>query len=92
MAMSQDLISRPVSSTPAEVRTSAEAALRASGYAALALDHCDERDGEVVLKGNVPSYYLKQLAQSFVQRVVGAARVENRIAVRGFREARRASP
>jgi osmotically-inducible protein OsmY len=38
-------------------------------------------NGRVVLQGRVPSYYLKQLAQSAVLAVVGVNSVENQIAV-----------
>jgi osmotically-inducible protein OsmY len=38
-------------------------------------------NGRVVLQGRVPSYYLKQLAQSAALAVVGVNSVENQIAV-----------
>jgi osmotically-inducible protein OsmY len=39
------------------------------------------RDGEVVLKGNVGSYYQKQLAQESVRSVRGVRRVRNELEV-----------
>jgi osmotically-inducible protein OsmY len=38
-------------------------------------------DGRVVLQGRVPTYYLKQLAQSVALAVVGVKALENQIAV-----------
>jgi len=41
--------------------------------------HCD--GGAVTLDGEVPSYFLKQIAQDVVQRVPGVEEVVNRIKV-----------
>ena len=38
-------------------------------------------NGRVVLQGRVPTYYLKQLAQSVALAVVGVTALENQIAV-----------
>jgi osmotically-inducible protein OsmY len=38
-------------------------------------------DGRVILQGRVPSYYLKQMAQSVALAVVGVKSLENQIAV-----------
>jgi osmotically-inducible protein OsmY len=38
-------------------------------------------DGRVILQGRVPSYYLKQMAQSVTLAVVGVKSLENQIAV-----------
>jgi hypothetical protein len=53
-----------------------------SGYSALSLVGCEVRGDAIILQGSVPTYYLKQLAQAFAQRVAGAKRVDNRLAVR----------
>lgn len=59
------------------------ASLHGSGYAALSFVSCRAPDdGQVVLEGSVPTYYLKQMAQAFAQRVAGVQRIENRLAVR----------
>lgn len=60
-------------------------ALVNSGYAALAFVGCDIDGGRVILRGSVPSYHLKQLAQVHALRVDGVGRVENRLEVRGRR-------
>jgi osmotically-inducible protein OsmY len=70
--------SRPRDADPTQA---ARASLRRSGYAALRLVNCDAHGDRVTLHGNVPTYHLKQLAQEFVQRVVGGRRVVNEIAV-----------
>ena len=41
-----------------------------------------ETDEEVVISGNVPSYYLKQLAQETVRPLIGHRRLRNRVTVR----------
>ena len=38
-------------------------------------------DGEVVITGRVPSYYLKQLAQETVRPVLGSRTLLNRVEV-----------
>jgi osmotically-inducible protein OsmY len=61
------------------------AALVDSGYAALSYIGCDVDQDCVILRGSVPSYHLKQLAQVYAQRVDDIVRVENRLEVRGLR-------
>jgi hypothetical protein len=58
-----------------------EGRLRRSGYLALTDVACYVRDGVVYLRGRVPSYYLKQLAQAGAGEVEGVRRVVNRIEV-----------
>jgi hypothetical protein len=53
--------------------------LRQSAYPALRGLACDYAEGEFILRGQVPSYYLKQLAQSLVAG--GGLLVINRIHV-----------
>lgn len=60
----------------------ATASLVDSGYAALGMVDCRSAGDAIILKGNVPTYHLKQLAQAFVQRVDGVGRVVNRLDVR----------
>lgn len=47
------------------------------GYPALRRVACEYRDGTITLRGRVPSYFLKQLAQSVVRHCAGVKRVEN---------------
>lgn len=60
-----------------ELKARVVAALMRSGYSALAWVGCDVRGDQVILRGSVPSYHLKQLAQVFAQRVDGVERIQN---------------
>ncbi len=73
---------------PAEL---AERALRNSPYLALRNVTCACRDGVLTLRGCLPTYYLKQVAQAVVARVDGVRQVVNEIEVvcGGMREGRR---
>jgi hypothetical protein len=53
-----------------------------SGYAALAFIGCDVDHNRVILRGSVPSYHLKQLAQVHALRVEGIGRLDNQLKVR----------
>jgi osmotically-inducible protein OsmY len=57
------------------------ASLTDSGYADLSCVDCQVLDDAIVLEGSVPSYHLKQLAQTFAGRVAGVGRIVNRLAV-----------
>jgi hypothetical protein len=60
----------------------AERALRSGPYPALKKLSCDYRDGVLVLRGCLPSYYLKQIAQEVVaHQVKGVGRIDNQIQV-----------
>lgn len=63
------------------IQREAELRLRRSGYLALSEISCDARGGVVYLRGRLPSYYLKQVAQAVAAEVVGVRRVVNRIEV-----------
>lgn len=43
--------------------------------------HVEEDDFEVILTGNVASYYLKQLAQETIRGAMGDRRLRNRVIV-----------
>ena len=60
----------------------ADAALEETGYAMLRHVNCDFQDGVMILRGNVPSYYLKQVAQTAIQQVDGIRQIDNRLEVR----------
>jgi osmotically-inducible protein OsmY len=55
--------------------------LRRYFHAALNGIHCDCRRGVLVLRGSVPSYYLKQLAQQIALRTEGVEQVVNQLDV-----------
>ena len=59
----------------------AEGRLRRNPYLALRNVSCDCRGGVLVLRGRLPSYYLKQVAQEAVVRLEGVQGVENQIEV-----------
>lgn len=64
------------------LRDAAEAALKSSGYQAVARLGCEVLDGGVVfLSGVVSSFYHKQVAQAVVLRLNAVNRVENRVEV-----------
>jgi osmotically-inducible protein OsmY len=58
-----------------------EAKLRRSGYLALRGVTCEDRDGVIHLHGSLPTYYLKQVAQSIASGIDGVRRVVNHIEV-----------
>jgi osmotically-inducible protein OsmY len=60
----------------------AERRLRSNPYLALKNVSCDSLDGGVlILRGCVPSYYLKQIAQQAVASLDGIERIDNQIEV-----------
>lgn len=59
----------------------AEVWLRRSPYLALRNISCECRDGTLILRGCLPSYYLKQQAQAAVGRVEGVGPIANEIEV-----------
>lgn len=63
---------------PAEI---AESHLRSNSYLALKNISCEFRQGVLILKGNLPTYYLKQVAQAVVAPTAGVERIVNEIEV-----------
>jgi len=55
--------------------------LQKCGYPALGTIRVDFHEGVLVLRGHLPSYYLKQVAQTVVARVEGVQQVDNRVQV-----------
>lgn len=64
-----------------DVSEAAENRLRGHPYLALRHIACDYHDGVLTLRGCLPTYYLKQMAQSAVAPVEGVQRIENEIEV-----------
>jgi osmotically-inducible protein OsmY len=60
---------------------SARGRLRSSSYSALKEIVCVARGSALELEGDVPSHYLKQVAQALVEGVKGVTAVVNRIEV-----------
>jgi osmotically-inducible protein OsmY len=57
------------------------ARLRKSSYAPLRRVSGELRNGRIVLRGHVPSFYLKQLAQALAAQVCARGRLDNEIVV-----------
>ena len=56
--------------------------LKASGYAALQ-GVAEHREGILVLRGTVPAFHMKQIAQTMASKVRGVEGVDNRLSVNG---------
>jgi osmotically-inducible protein OsmY len=69
------------SASPSHIREGAESRLRSNGYLAMKNVSCDYENGILTLRGCVPSYFLKQMAQTAVARMPGVERVINDIVV-----------
>lgn len=66
--------------SPAEI---ANRVLRDSSYHPIRYLTCTFHDGVLTIGGRLPSFHLKQIAQTAVQDVEGVIRIENRIEVAG---------
>lgn len=55
--------------------------LASGSYAVLRNVECLEQKGRIVLRGSVPSFFLKQMAQSLVAKVPGVLGVDNQLDV-----------
>ena len=64
-----------------EIAEIAQAVLRRSSHSELRDVSCDFSGGVLTLRGHVPSYHLKQLAQASVADVPGVVEVHNRVEV-----------
>jgi hypothetical protein len=64
-----------------QMERAAERCLVATGYPVLRQVRCEYRDGILNLRGRVPSYFLKQMAQSAVCACLGLGRVKNELLV-----------
>lgn len=58
-----------------------EMRLQTSPHLCLRSVTCDQREGVVVLRGRVPSYYHKQLAQELVRQIAGTFAIVNVVEV-----------
>jgi osmotically-inducible protein OsmY len=71
-----------LSSSPANtVDDLAERRLRGSSFLALRNVCCEYHEGVLTLRGCLPTYYLKQIAQEVVAEVEGVRLISNRIEV-----------
>lgn len=63
------------------VRAHVEAAFRQANYMPLRRIRCDYQEGVLTLRGRVPTFHLKQLAQTLVQSLELVLDVNNRVEV-----------
>jgi len=63
----------------------AEARLQHAKYVELRAVSCEFHEGVLTLRGRVPSYYLKQLAQSLLDSIPGVLQLDNQLEVGGLR-------
>jgi len=63
------------------VDEAAEARLHRSQYVELRAVSCQFHEGVLTLRGQVPSYYLKQMAQSLVDSIPGVLQLDNQLEV-----------
>jgi hypothetical protein len=62
---------------------SAHRRLHNHAYPALKNIHCVFQEGTLILRGSLPTYYLKQLAQTAVTQIDGVNCIRNEICVVG---------
>ena len=55
--------------------------LRSTGYAPVSKLGCEVQEGIVTIKGNVPTFHLRQVAHSAVGKVHGVRRVQDLVEV-----------
>jgi osmotically-inducible protein OsmY len=66
---------------PGRIKERAERALRKYPYLILERITCEYEDGRLILRGCLPSYFLKQVAQTAVAHLEGVENVMNEIDV-----------
>ena len=77
---------RAPATMPAPPAIAAQGRLYAIDYGSFRNVCCDEENGAAVLRGCVPSWYLKQLAQEVVRRTAGVTTIVNELDVAGLRK------
>jgi hypothetical protein len=65
--------------------------LRNSGYSSLSKIKCEVFEGEVAVIGVVPSFYLKQMAQTIILRI-GQIKVKNNLKVQSHCDPESSAP
>ena len=66
---------------PARIEKAAQTRLAKTGYRPLKAITCNFRDGTLILQGDVPSYYHKQVAQEAIRTVHSVQTIVNQIEV-----------
>ena len=65
------------------VEAEARSRLRTSGYHQLRRIACEFHEGVLTLRGHVPTFHLKQVAQTLVRELDGVGAINNRLEVAG---------
>jgi osmotically-inducible protein OsmY len=71
----------PAIGQPSDPANLAQAKLKASPYLALRTLTCDSHEGVLAVRGQVPTFFLKQMAQSAVRDVPGVEEINNQVLV-----------
>jgi osmotically-inducible protein OsmY len=71
----------PAGAAEGQISNLAESRLHRTTYRGLKHVSCEFHEGLVILSGRVPTYYLKQIAQTIVGEVEGVGQVVNRLEV-----------
>jgi osmotically-inducible protein OsmY len=80
--MVQAMQAKPTGDAGVELK--AQQLLDGSNYLALRRLRCEFHDGHLVLRGRVPTFYLKQMAQTLVRQLPQVQQIENRLDVAEF--------
>lgn len=78
---SPSTLTRTTGRDPVAATTDARQRLRSSSYHALVGVRCELIDGAMVLRGRLPSFHLKQLAQEVVREADTARAIVNEVQV-----------
>lgn len=66
---------------PCSTASALRDAFRASPYVGLRRVECDDHEGVLTLRGRVPTFFLKQMAQALAMKAKGVEVLANRIEV-----------
>jgi osmotically-inducible protein OsmY len=66
---------------PEPIKGAHGAAFRCSGRPGLMRVECELHEGMAVLRGSVPSYYMKQISQEYAKQIQGVEQVVNHLVV-----------
>lgn len=72
--------------SPASIERAAQIQLARSGYRSLLAITCHFRDNTLILRGDVPSYFHKQVAQEAIRKVRSVESIANEIVVSSSRD------
>lgn len=81
ISLLSDEVALPSPHDPNEVVAKAHEILGSSAYTSLHTVFCEYHHGVLTLRGRVPTYFMKQVAQMLVNRIRGVEHVDNRIYV-----------